>query len=341
MKVITPRKVSLQQIYFIITRTCNLFCSHCIRSSGPGVKDTVLYENALLAMEKLSPHGKQALFFISGGEPTLHPNFQEIVSKACELFPNVMVNTNGLNLHALKTAYKKHPNLKMQISVDGSRTAHDLIRGKGTFLKSIEHIRILSEMGAKITVATTVGKGNINSFNELDEQLKDVPFHIWTIKREVIYGRASQQNALSTEEWNRFVDRVDDYENSTRIAIQPMFQLSSFSDEARNTHFDPDKRNCGTGRSKLYINPNLSVFPCACLEEMIVGNLQSDTAESILDSIGSIPIEPQEFSPCRSCPVKEQCMGGCPGSSLHTYGEFGIGDPRCPAISDLVGESKC
>ncbi|WP_078427486.1 radical SAM/SPASM domain-containing protein [Alkalihalobacterium alkalinitrilicum] len=342
MQALLPRAVHLQQIYFIITRTCNLFCSHCIRSSGPDVKDTVTQENAFIAIDKLAPHGQKALMFISGGEPTLHPNFQEIVTKACQSFPNVMVNTNGLNLHALKEACRRNPSLKLQISIDGSMESHNIIRGKGTFQKTMGNIRILSELGVKITVATTAGRTNVDSFTVLDQQLINIPFHTWTIKREVIYGRASQQNSLSTDDWNAFVDSVQEtFTNKNRIFIQPMFHLSSFSDNAQHQQFYPDQRNCGTGRSKLYINPDLTVFPCACLEELNIADLKTDDAQTVLNQIGLLPIEPQEMSPCQSCPVKQQCMGGCPGTSFHTYGEFGIGDTRCTAISDLVGESLC
>lgn len=328
------RKVELSQVYFIITRTCNLFCSHCIRSSGPMIKDTVSLEHAKLALDKIASLKQNPNILISGGEPTIHPHFLEIMNYACENFEHVTINTNGLNFNMLKKTIEAYPNVMIQISLDGDEKTHNLIRGKNTFARTLQNASTLAKMGAKIVLASTAGKGNINTFKTLDTQLTNQLFNLWTIQREVIYGRASSANALTTTQWNEFVEQTSDFKNQDRLSSLPMFALSSFIPS--ETDVDITKCNCSTGRAKLYINPDLTIFPCACLEEINMGDLKFDSIEEILQNIGGMKIEPNDESPCKQCPAFSKCQGGCPGASYHKYGSFGIGDPRCPAIQELI-----
>lgn len=328
--------IQLSQVYFIITRTCNLFCSHCIRSSGPKVRDQLSLDQAKYALSELHRLNQNPMILISGGEPTLHKNFYEIVEHATKFFETVMINTNGLNYNALGKVIKAFPNVRLQISVDGDASTHNLIRGKNTFEQTMENIQRLSDEGAYIVVAATVGKSNLNSMSVLDKELSTISFIKWTIQREVLYGRASSANMISTNQWNEFVDSTNMFINNERLQSSKMFALSSFA--STDVPFNEAKCNCGTGHSKVYINPDLTFFPCACLEEFIIGDLKQDSMEEVLKSLSGFNITSNEESPCRKCPVFSRCKGGCPGASYHTYGQFGVGDPRCPAIQTLVGE---
>ena len=93
---------------------------------------------------------------------------------------------------------------------------------------------------------------------------------------------------------------------------------------------------CGTGLSKMYINPNGSVYPCACLEKYIVGDLYNEDLEIIIQRIRNMNLSMHPQSPCLKCPAFEKCKGGCPGSSFSYFGSFDIGEHRCPVIQDLV-----
>ncbi len=331
--------VELRQVYFILTRRCNLRCSHCIRDSGPGIRDRLTWEAAELALNKLAPFGKRALLLLTGGEPTLHPDIDRIAEMSGALFGSVMVNTNGLALRRLTQLYALSPEVRFQISIDGDETTHESIRGEGTFASTLRNIKALAERGANVTVATTVSGVNRRYLDGLDVALKDIPFTRWTLKRQVSYNRgASLAARIATEDWNSLVREVlTRYVNRHRTVIQPMFAPESFLPFRTPSFVDEHRLNCGTGRSKLYINPDLTVFPCACLEDLRLGDLHHDEAEQILERMRGMPVEPAADSPCRHCPAMNRCKGGCPGASLRAYGSFGVGDPRCPAVAELVG----
>lgn len=323
----------ITQIYFVLTRRCNLFCDHCIRSSGPGLEEELSFDSAKKTLENLSKYYKSANLLLSGGEPTLHKNFVEIAEISSRLFDNVTINTNGLRHSFLEEAILRgRGNLGVQISIDGDATSHNKIRGKGTFERTIQTIKKIPD-NVHLTIATTVTKNNIHTLPSLDSYLQNIPFDSWTLQREVLYGRASlSSEKVHTAEWNSFVKTFKKNSlNQKRIVIGTMFDFTSLFKMKSNSGM-----NCGTFRTKFYINPDLTVFPCGCLEEQTFCDLSKEDSSVILERMKRLSVSPNKESPCKKCPFLKVCNGGCPGASYNYFQQYGVGDPRCPAINDLL-----
>ena len=82
-----------------LTDRCNLDCPMCYAVSGPGGKDHSL-EEIIRSLDRLVEcEGRAEVCQLSGGEPTIHPDFQQIVDEAlARPIDYVMVNTNGIRL---------------------------------------------------------------------------------------------------------------------------------------------------------------------------------------------------------------------------------------------------
>ncbi len=88
------------RIYFYLTHECNYTCDHCYIGSGPGKQNTRFEkELALRTIQELK--GAELISF-PGGEPTMHPEFFDIVDAALDVAKNVEVFTNGRNLFLLE-----------------------------------------------------------------------------------------------------------------------------------------------------------------------------------------------------------------------------------------------
>ncbi|PVZ64510.1 radical SAM/SPASM domain-containing protein [Pelagibaculum spongiae] len=326
-------RFQLDQIYLLLTRKCNLSCSHCIRSSNPYFTELIDKDLAFRIIDELSEIRKDASMLISGGEPTLHPDFYDIVKKSAGKFKNVVINTNGLRFNQLKDI-ANFQNVSIQISIDGDEDTHNNIRGKGTYKRTLANIDKLFELGIRVIVATTVTKHNFHSVLALDHALSKISFSYWNIKRVVGSGRADDTDDLTTPEWNEFVYKIkDETINLDRLRIATMFSENAIyaAANADEKNINLFAQNCGTGRSKLYINPNGTVYPCACMEEVITGDFKSSSAASVLDTLGSLAIEPQQGAACHNCPAWKLCHGGCPGAAMRTKFSS-LGDPRCSAV---------
>jgi uncharacterized radical SAM superfamily Fe-S cluster-containing enzyme len=87
-----------------ITQDCNLSCSYCFASSGPGGKQ-LAFDAVVDRLETVKAAGGPRPIQFSGGEPTVHDDLPELVRTAREMgFGHVEVNTNGIAL-ARRTGY--------------------------------------------------------------------------------------------------------------------------------------------------------------------------------------------------------------------------------------------
>jgi uncharacterized radical SAM superfamily Fe-S cluster-containing enzyme len=82
-----------------ITSSCNLECPMCYAASGPGGVH-LSYDDCCRAIDHLvAAEGRPEVLQLSGGEPTIHPEFLEIFKYACsQPIDIVMINTNGVRL---------------------------------------------------------------------------------------------------------------------------------------------------------------------------------------------------------------------------------------------------
>lgn len=94
-KIPIPRMVS-----FWPTTICNFNCSFCLykreNKEEHIVADT---ESTLRMVDQLAAAGVRSLEFSGGGEPTLHPNFEEIAEQAYDRGLKLGLFTNGTRLH--------------------------------------------------------------------------------------------------------------------------------------------------------------------------------------------------------------------------------------------------
>lgn len=81
-----------------VTSDCNLSCSYCFASSGPGGTHRPFDEVEGLLQTVIDSGGPRPIQF-SGGEPTIRKDLPELVERAREMgFDHVQVNTNGIAL---------------------------------------------------------------------------------------------------------------------------------------------------------------------------------------------------------------------------------------------------
>ena len=165
-KVKAPRSPlpSLRYLLLNITNICNLACKHCyIQDPGKLEIDPGLFEKAVSQFEEMG--GLKLM--ISGGEPLIHSRFWELMEILPSYELRVVVLSNG-TLIDKKTARKLSGYVhEVQVSIDGIRS-HDLLRGKGSYARSMKGISNLNESGIPVSIATMVHKYNSGEFDEME-----------------------------------------------------------------------------------------------------------------------------------------------------------------------------
>lgn len=173
--------MTIKTAYLEITNLCNLNCRTCYNRSGLNRERKELslaqIEQILLT---LLPFGLQR-FLLSGGEPSLHSEFDEILELP-RRYPAVSfgIVTNGNHHHRkLIDTVNECDNFTLQISLDGScEEVNRLTRGEGHFDKAVAFARCIHKTAPKPLLKMVVSKRNLHdveAFCELALSLGFVP----------------------------------------------------------------------------------------------------------------------------------------------------------------------
>lgn len=146
---------------FHITDCCNLKCSHCFIDAAPSPVHQFSLDDVssiLADMRRL----KASHVAFSGGEPTLHKDFVQILKAAHrEGFTPDFVSNGTLITEELAEAVRDFVHCVL-ISVDGPEEYHDAFRGKkGAFKKTMEGITILREANVPFALQFTVTRESL------------------------------------------------------------------------------------------------------------------------------------------------------------------------------------
>lgn len=330
------------QVYLLVTERCNLFCLHCIRKVKSTGNCDFSLDKLKFLLDRVDDLFKQHTYVISGGEPTLHPHFCEVIKQIIKSEGSVAITTNGTNADSFVPLRADAKNINVQVSLDGDREVHDSIRGVGTFNLAVKSIKDLLASGFPVTVASVVNKINVDSFFQLAETVSRLHIPSWSLSMEQAFTAEAKSRGLTTSEWNSFVDEIIKVAN-VHVKIRKHFDFDLFGKMETKLGKERIARcaipNCGVGRTKVYIYPDGTVLPCTCLPELAIGNIFTDDATLIRTRFEEIRCDPLANSVCHTCRWKYFCNGGCPGHSLRRTGVVGLGDDRCPYVKNGVAFS--
>lgn len=157
------RLTSLDTLWFQVGGTvCNLACTHCFVSCSP-----TNHTHEMLGLAEIEPYLAEAAalgvkeYYFTGGEPFLNPEMEAILAATLAVGP-ASVLTNGLLLDAercvrLRQLADASPHsLELRVSLDGfEATAHDAIRGPGSFTKALSGLSECYRAGLQPVVTVT------------------------------------------------------------------------------------------------------------------------------------------------------------------------------------------
>lgn len=327
------------QLYLLLNTDCNLNCNFCIR--GKNTSHNYLDIDNLKFVLNTNDFSNYHLL-VTGGEPTLHPYLPQIIAICQPHFKGVSINTNGVKASWIERCDNKH--FHVQISLDGTATFHNQLRGNGkldVFSKIIKTISKLNSYNISYNLSTTVGKNNYDNIKKLCNQINQIHnIQYWKISPLLPFGCADKGNVLSVTQWNDLVNYLLD-NAEVRLSIKRLFDFDLLDKYmARNpNNLSFPKSNCGDVKYKIYVYPDFTVYPCTCLTDFPIGNLLNDTLNQIINSNEAkifSDYKIKENSPCFSCKYLFICNGGCIGMSYHYFHELGKGDYRCPLIQKLL-----
>ena len=152
----------MPRIVIELTNRCNLSCGHCFdeRHAATGdlsleILDKVLREGKSCGIEQLS---------FTGGEPTIHRRFREIIERVAEAGYSFSFVSNGTSFPRIYPLLHKYRRwfLGVTFSLDGAQEeTHDRLRGKGSYRSVMRaaSICIVKELPFTLNMVLTAQNG--------------------------------------------------------------------------------------------------------------------------------------------------------------------------------------
>ncbi len=166
-----------------ITDNCNLSCPLCYADSRPGLQHKSV-QSAISAIDALvRAEGKADVLQISGGEPTTHPQFEEILEYALsQPIDYIMINTNGLRLakdvRLVERLAQHKERVEVYLQMDGvSDRVHLALRGEALSEIKLKALANIGNAGLHVTLVCALQAG-VNE-NELGDLLKVAKERPW------------------------------------------------------------------------------------------------------------------------------------------------------------------
>ena len=137
---------------------CNLRCSYCVAKSSPNAPRRMLgLDNVKRLVAEAVELGFTDVFF-TGGEPFILKDIYEMLSfSSARVRTTVLTNAmilRGPRLDQLTEI--ANDNLTIQVSLDGGNAEdHDHYRGRGSWGKAVEGIKLLLERDFHVYLSTT------------------------------------------------------------------------------------------------------------------------------------------------------------------------------------------
>ena len=242
-----------------INEACNLSCPVCFAHSSTAKTGERTLEQIEEMLDTLvASEGEPDLVQISGGEPTLHPRFFDILD-ACRRRPirHLMINTNGLRI-AREAGFAERlaaymPGFEVYLQFDSLRPeALKALRGADLSRVRIQALEALERCGISTTLVVTVKRG-VN-----DAEIADiVRFALqWRCVRGVTFQPiqdAGRNDGFAADDHRIVLSQI-----RRRIAEAGVFALEDLIPLPCN----PDQICIGYGlRDGAHVTPVTSLFP--------------------------------------------------------------------------------
>ncbi len=313
-----------------ITYGCNLACVHCLSSSGRRDPAELTTAECMAVIDEL--HDLQVFYVnIGGGEPTIRPDFYDLVDHAVARRVGVKFSTNGSTItpaRARRLAGTDY--VDVQVSLDGATAeVNDAVRGAGSYAaarRAMDHLADAGFGAFKLSVVVT--RDNVAQLDEL-EALAGAYGAQLRLTRLRPSGRGA-------DSWDRLHPTAEQQVELYRWLIDrpgvltgdSFFHLSALGEPL------PGLNLCGAGRVVCLIDPVGDVYACPFVlhPEFRAGSVRDPGGFTRVWRESDLFLslrQPGSAGACASCGSFDACQGGCMAAKFFTGLPLDGPDPEC------------
>ncbi len=320
--------MNIKTIYVEITNQCNLNCATCYNRSGLNRKRIELsFEQIENIIKLFLPYGLKR-FLLSGGEPTLHSEFERILD-LIDKYPQITfgIVTNGTNQNKkLLEFLNTRDNLKLQISLDGSCEEQNAkTRGTGNFEKTVNFARQIHKAQIAPLLKMVISQSNYADVEDFCDLALSLGF---TPELAFIYKSGNGSDNWSSKEL-------------TSIQKLKILKLAERINKEKNANiFLPVcTTKCplaeGLNALSFCVKADGSIQACQSLysEKYTIGNVLSFDKKLFLQNINNISdlarLRCEQDYGCKKCIINDICGRGCMAEAVNLHNDLLADDGNC------------
>ena len=329
-----------------ITDECDQRCKHCYIFSENACKklDSMTWEQMQKTLENCldfcRAYGRLPYFYITGGDPILHPDFWRLLERLHEL--QIPFTILGNPFHLDDEVCRRLKALgceKYQLSLDGMEKTHDWFRKPGSFAITLEKIGCINRAGIRSVIMTTVSGTNIDEVPDIADEVVQAGANVFAFAR---YCPTSEEKDVGIEPL-RYRKLLEDCDRKFRAyeaaGCETYFNKKDhlwtlYAYETGAFRLPEDARpgmiygGCNCGNCHLTILPTGEVYACRRVQNSRVGNVFADRLADLWIGPMEAYRDYNRFSKCAKCELLSYCRG-CPAVASGRDGDFYAPDPQC------------
>jgi len=268
-----------------VTDNCNLFCDYCYRDSNYKDPNSKYIDFRVIRDFLLRERERSLLEVgVTGGEPTMHPNFQNIMEIILENFELCELVTNGTNyrqvLEAVNHAGENARKLNLSVSFNRWERDFDLFKQGNHYLNGfLQNVAGEHPVRMILTDATY----DAEKAREAEKKLRDVGV------KEIDFS---------------FVSPI----GRGKSKMDELGHLSIFpgADEQEGA-FTPTPLNCGLVFKHTVIGPDGNLRPCALFPLTYSTGTMDELSSKKNRTLWTLPSPSEEI--CSPCDYEKYCRG--------------------------------
>ncbi len=326
-----------------LTRRCNLACAHCYmdaetRDSGSdGELDT---EEVKTLLTDIAARSNETMVVLTGGEPLLRRDLEELVRHGGNLGLSMVVGTNGVLLTEQRVqSLKRSGAMGVGISLDSlDPHSHDSFRGRpGSWEKTLAGMDHCRKHELPFQVHFSVTEQNAHEVQPMIDFASASGAHVLNIFFLVCTGRGESMSDISPARYEQVLEQlVEAQENCNNLIIRarcaPHYKRVAYEHNPQSplTRAEGyEGGGCLAGIHYCRVTPEGGITACPYIPDQ-EGSIRERSFWEIWDQSPTFQRlrHPELKDKCGKCEYQKLC-GGCRARPLAMGGDIMDADPWC------------
>ncbi len=333
---------AMQDVPYVIswnlTARCNLRCKHCYIDASKPMPGELSTAEALRLLDEIAEVNSETLLILTGGEPLMRPDLEELVARASGLGMTVVLGTNATHLTEDRARILAERGLAgVGVSLDSLLASrHDEFRGVGgAWEATVQGIDAARRAGIDVQIQMTLTRDNVRELPEVVHFSREAGARVVTVFFLVCTGRGQDVVDLTPEEYERTLQWLVGVKHDgimIRPRCAPTFRRVLAQANPDSILLKSDAGRCMAAKNYCRITPDGKVTPCPYMP-LVAGDVKADSFGTIWKMA---PLFQSLRSPvlrgrCGECEYQQLC-GGCRARAYATHGDPLAEDPWCTYV---------